>query len=76
MTEKTSPQSNSANSSGKDVSLPMTRVKTIMKSSPDVEQVSQEFETGQLERLHSHALLQAQAKTYVRHSQARLILSF
>ena len=26
----------------KDVSLPMTRVKTIMKSSPDVETVSQE----------------------------------
>ncbi|TRY71693.1 hypothetical protein TCAL_01010 [Tigriopus californicus] len=27
---------------GRDVSLPMTRVKTIMKSSPDVETVSQE----------------------------------
>ncbi len=39
-----------------------------------VEQVSQEIEQGQLRLLHSHALLHAQAKTYVRQSQTRLIL--
>ncbi len=39
-----------------------------------IEQVSQEIEHGQLNLLHSHALLHAQAKTYVRQSQTRLIL--
>ena len=34
--------SSPASRSVRDVSLPMTRVKTIMKSSPDVETVSQE----------------------------------
>jgi WD40 repeat protein len=39
-----------------------------------IEQVDQELESGVLNRLNSHALLQAQAKTYVRLSEARLIL--
>ena len=34
--------SSSAPRPAKDINLPMTRVKTIMKSSPDVETVSQE----------------------------------
>ncbi|MEM1279854.1 MAG: NB-ARC domain-containing protein [Cyanobacteria bacterium P01_H01_bin.152] len=40
-----------------------------------IEQSCQEIETGQIERLNSHALLKAQAKEYVRESQARLILT-
>ena len=39
-----------------------------------VEQVVREVEQGQLNLLHNHALLQAQAKAYVRQSQTRLIL--
>ena len=39
-----------------------------------IEQVSQEVESGAIRWLNSHALLQAQAKTYVRLSQTRLIL--
>ena len=39
-----------------------------------VEEVSQEIVTGKLNRLHRHVLLNAQAKAYVRQSQARLIL--
>lgn len=39
-----------------------------------IEQANQEIETGDLSLLYSHPLLQAQAKTYIRHSQERLIL--
>ena len=39
-----------------------------------IESVCTELETGHLNRLHQHALCKAQAKTYVRESQERLIL--
>jgi len=39
-----------------------------------VDRVSQEIETATPHLLHSHALLKAQAKEYVRQSQARLLL--
>ncbi|GAB4444213.1 MAG: NB-ARC domain-containing protein [Anaerolineae bacterium] len=39
-----------------------------------VDQAGREIEHEQLKLLHSHALLQAQTKAYVRQSQARLIL--
>lgn len=39
-----------------------------------IQQVCQEIETGDLRRLHSHALLQARAQTFIRTIQERLIL--
>jgi WD40 repeat protein/DNA-binding SARP family transcriptional activator len=39
-----------------------------------IQEVCQEIESGELRLLHSHALLQAQAQTYIRQTQERLIL--
>lgn len=39
-----------------------------------IEQICREIEEGHLVRLHSHALLNARAKEYVRRSQVRMIL--